>query len=125
MELSESGLRRVAGLARTAGQGNLGPDNSSWLAEPLSYYHLSTAYWLLAPLAVVKLLQRQLTLIDFSLDRRIFTQYTLAKELYDSFTAYFRLARRDPVLKYDPEAPGVEARRESDPAACWKQGIHR
>src|SRR3954453_17928998 len=42
MELSESGLRRVAGLARTAAQGNLGPDDTSWLADRLSYYHLST-----------------------------------------------------------------------------------
>jgi hypothetical protein len=125
MELSENGLRRVAGLARTAAQGNLGPDKPSWLAESLSYYHLSTAYWLVAPLAVVKLLQRRLTLIDFSLDRRIFTQYTLAKELYDTFSADFRLASLAPELPYDPEVPGAKERREAEPQAFWKQGVHR
>lgn len=125
MELSENGLRRVAGLARTASQGNLGPDKPTWLAEPTSYYHLSTAYWLVAPLAVVKLLQRRLTLIDFSLDRRIFTQYTLAKELYDSFSADFRLARLAPELVYDPEVPGAKDCRDAQPQTFWKQGVHR
>ncbi len=125
MEMSENGLRRIAGLARTASQGDLGPQKPSWLAEPQSYYHQSTAYWLLAPLAVVKLLQRRLTLNDFSLDRRIFTQYTLAKELYDSFSADFRLARRDPVLAYDPEGQGAKDKRKANPSVYWKQGIHR
>jgi hypothetical protein len=130
VELSESALRRIQGLARTARQGNLGPVRPSWLADtrgpyPQPYYFQSTVYWLLAPLAIVKLLQRRLTLLDFSLDRRIFTQYSLARELYDTFSADFRLAAREPILPYDPESEIAPPRREQEPQVYCKQGIHR
>jgi hypothetical protein len=130
MELSESALRRIQGLARTARQGNLGPARPSWLADargpyPQPYYFQSTVYWLLAPLVIVKLLQRRLTLLDFSLDQRIFTQYSLARELYDTFSADFRLAGREPVLPYDPESEIAAQRREQEPQVYGKQGVHR
>jgi hypothetical protein len=130
MELSESALRRIQGLARTARQGNLGPARPSWLADargpyPQPYYFQSTVYWLLAPLAIVKLLQRRLTLLDFSLDQRIFTQYSLAREMYDTFSADFRLAVREPVLPYDPESEIAPRKREQEPQVYRKQGIHR
>jgi hypothetical protein len=125
VELSESAYRRVASLARTAAQGDLPADGRGWLADPKGYYYLSTAYWLLAPLAVVKLLQRRLTLLDFSLDRRIFTQYSLAKELYDSFAGDFRLARLEPALAYRPEVADAEQKKHERPQEYAKQGMYR
>ena len=73
-ELSEGALNRIKGLANTAAQGNLGKDvTDNWLARP--YYKSSTLYKLIAPLAMVSLIQRRLTLVDLSLDRHIFVQY--------------------------------------------------
>jgi hypothetical protein len=125
MELAETAQRRITGLARTAWHGHLGSHPDAWLHDTTSYYSLSTVYWLLAPLAIVKLLQRRLTLIDFSLDRRIFTQYSLAKEVYDTFSGDFRLALLTPELPYDPESPGAKDKRAANPQVYWKQGIHR
>jgi hypothetical protein len=68
---------------------------------------------------------RRLTLIDFSLDRRIFTQYTLAKELYDSFSADFRLSAWRPRCPTTPRFRGAKDRRDAEPQAFWKQGVHR
>src|SRR5437588_3203958 len=61
VELSESALRRISGLAKSASKGNLRPDHTGWLA-PNDYYYdhymASTIYRLLAPFAILKLIQR-------------------------------------------------------------------
>jgi hypothetical protein len=125
-EAADSALRRIAGLARTAHQGNLGPDLPSWLGDSRSYFFTSTLYMLFAPLAVAKLLQRRLTLSDFSLDRGIYVQYALARELLDSFSSDYRLASRSPELPYrlDPtQAAAVE--ELAGEGYERRQGIHR
>jgi hypothetical protein len=123
VERADSALRSVRGLARSARQGHLGPVEKTWLDD--QYYYLSTIYWLFSPLTVVKLLQRRLTLLDFSLDRRIYIQYSLAKEIYDTFAADFRLAAVEPVLGYDPESDQAGQKRAATPQSYWKQGIPR
>lgn len=130
-EAADSALRRIAGLARTARQGHLGPDLPSWLADSRAYFFTSTVYMLFAPLAVAKLLQRRLTLIDFSLDRGIYMQYALARELLDSFSADYRLASQSPELAYRHDPTEDAAAHDAATGALVgegyerRQGIHR
>ncbi len=126
IELSESALRRIEGLARSASQGNLMPDHTGWLAPNdyyYDYYMASTIYRLLAPLAVVKLMQRLLTLVDLTVDPHINNQYALAKWLYMSFTEDFALARIKPCLDYDPNHEKRLEKQRRKPEKYWRQGI--
>jgi hypothetical protein len=126
VELSETALRRIYGLARTAKQGNLGPDQSGWLSPDNTssgYYAPNTIYRLLAPLVIIKLIQRRLTLVDLTVDLHINYQYLLAKWLYRSFAHDFRLASMEPRLEYDPNSEEWHERRETHPKKYWRQGI--
>jgi hypothetical protein len=58
-ELSEGAYFRIKGLARYSRQGRLQPGQESLLQE--EYYLTSTAYRLIVPIAVFKLIQRRLT----------------------------------------------------------------
>lgn len=100
VELAESAQRRIGSIARTARQGNLGLDQG-WLSRE-SYYFAVTMYKLIAPLVIVRLIQRRLTLVDLTVDPKINVQYALMKRLYNSFTDDFDLARMEPVIEYDP-----------------------
>src|SRR5918996_1821298 len=95
-ELSESALKRIYALARNAREGNLGPDRY-WLFTD-QYFIRSTIYRLLAPMAAFKILQHRLTGIDLELDRSINLQYTLAKNLYYTFSSATDLARSEPSI---------------------------
>ncbi len=126
VELSESALRRIIGFARSASQGNLGPDHTGWLAPNdyyYDYYMASTMYRLLAPLAVIKLIQRLLTLVDLTVDPHIHHQYLLAKWLYMSFTEDFTLARIVPCLDYEPHHEEWREKQKTEPEKYWRQGI--
>jgi hypothetical protein len=122
MELSESALHRITGLARTAREGNLEPNGPSFLTD--DYYWTSTLYRLLAVPAVVRTVQRRLTMIDLSLDRKMWRQYTLAREAFFSFSNDFTLAKLGsvPVL-YDPLNVKAEEKAQSEPAIYWRQGL--
>ena len=121
LEQAEGVINRVGNLARTASQGNLEPGRT-WLSR--RYYRLSTYYRFLSPLATLKLLQLRLTAVDLSLDRYLYCQYLLARQIYYSFADDFDLARAsDPQLNYDPHCADAESRRLSSPAIYWQQGI--
>jgi hypothetical protein len=134
-ELSEIALNRIRSLARTARQGNLEPGPSSWLhanvddANPAAwmyrnYFWLSTYYRVLAPLAVLRLLQARLTHIDLSLDVTNYVRYSLAKQAYFAFADDFRLANLSrPPLPYDPHSPEAADRRWGQPETYWQQGV--
>ncbi len=126
VELSDTALGRIYALARTARQGDLGPDHSGWLSpdDPSSgYFVANTIYRVLAPLVIIKLIQRRLTLVDLTVDSHINHQYLLAKWLYISFTDDFRLASMEPSLEYDPHTKERQERREAHPQKYWRQGI--
>src|SRR5262249_34729559 len=55
----------------------------------------------------------------------IYVQYSLAKEIYDTFAADFRLAAVEPVLPYEPASDQAEQERATSPQRYWKQGIPR
>ena len=66
VELSDTALGRIYGLARTARESDLGPDHSGWLSPDnpsSSYYATNTIYRFLAPLVIIKLIQRRLTFV--------------------------------------------------------------
>jgi hypothetical protein len=126
VELSESALGRISGFARSARQNNLGPDHPGWLTPGnyyYDYYMASTIYRLLAPFAIIKLIQRLLTLVDLTVDPHINNQYSLAKWLYLSFTEDFALARRTPELEYDPNDEEWREKRERNPKKYYRQGV--
>lgn len=130
-EFAERALGRITGLARTAADGDL-EAGRSWLSR--GYYSLSTYYRLMAPLAVGKLLRKRLTNLDLSLDPAIHWQYTLIKQIANSFTDDFDLAGKNTAvleldesdsIDYDPHHDEAEALRIVDPVKYWQQGIPR
>lgn len=120
LEFSENAGDRIRGLARTARQGNL----PGWLSDG-GYYMASTMYYLLAPVAVYKLMRRHLTVVDMTLDRNIATHYQLVKQLAWSFVDDFSFAWGLHVcaLEYDPNNPEWRTLRLANAAKYWRQGL--
>lgn len=121
LDSSERALMRIHNIARAAKDGNLsGPD--TWLSH--KYYKLSTWYILLGPLATLNLIQRRLTLLDLTLDYRIYAQYSITKLIYHSFGHDFKLARLNtPALPYDPHSQEAEQKSQQHPEVYYQQGI--
>lgn len=120
IEAGENALHRIYGLARTAKAGNLGA--GGWLSRE-GYYTLSTMYKLIMPVAIFRLIQQKLTLVDLTVDPHANAQYALAKALYISFTDDFVLAASAPALPYDPNRLDWRERRAEDEGKYWRQGI--
>lgn len=112
---------RVAGLARTASQGRLEPGAGSWL-EIDPYYLRSTIYYLLAPMAVFRLLRARMTWLDLSLEPSIGIHYALLKEAAGMFTRDFELAACEPKLAYDPHSGPTPQQVAGNPATYRWQG---
>jgi hypothetical protein len=122
MELSELALHRITGLAQTAREGNLEPGGSSFLTD--DYYWLSTLYRLLAVPALLRTVQRRLTTVDLSLDRRLWRQYTLARQVFFSFADEFALAKLGATpLPYNPFDEKADEKARYEPAIYWRQGL--
>jgi hypothetical protein len=122
IEQSENAYYRILSLARTAREGDLTIDAGGWLEQP-GYYMRSTIYKLLAPIALFKVIQQNLTFIDLSVDHGIAANYTLAKILYLTFTCDFELAAGKPAIMYQPHADDAQKRRDEKPQEFWRQGI--
>lgn len=122
IEQSENAYYRVLSLARTAREGEITIDAGGWL-EQHGYYMRSTIYKLLAPIALFKIIQRNITFVDLSVDPGISANYTLAKVLYLSFTCDFEFAKLEPVFNYKPHKDNAEGLRIGDPKQFWRQGI--
>ncbi len=122
IEQSENAYYRVLSLARTAREGDLTVVGGGWLDHP-GYYMRSTIYKLLAPIALFKIIQRNLTFVDLSVDPGIAANYMLAKALYLTFTCDFELAEENPAIKYEPHANTAEKLRAKNPQQFWRQGI--
>jgi hypothetical protein len=121
-ESSEAALSRIFSLARTAKQGKLNIDGEHWLLHN-EYYLLSTIYNLIVPLAIYRLLRKELTLVDFNMDSSIRYRYELSKILYLLFTEDFALAKNEEKLDYDPFIKDWESKRNEHPEKHWRQGI--
>lgn len=121
-EQAENAIHRVYSLARTARQGNLGPDNISWLGQD-GYYLQSTIYNLLSPMTAFRLLQQRLTMIDLAVEQHIQREYKLLKLLYISSTEDFGLAEIEPSLEYNPNTPDWRQKIKTRPDVYRRQGI--
>jgi hypothetical protein len=122
LEFAENAADRIRGLARAARQGDL----PGWLSEEGDdYYIASTMYYLLAPVAVFKLMRRRLTIVDMTLDQNIATQYQLAKQIAWSFADDFDFAWGLKVceLKYTPNDPAWKTLRPGNEEQYWRQGL--
>jgi hypothetical protein len=120
-ELGEDFIYRIAGLAGEARNGNLRPDGG-WLSDPWDYYTTSNMYKLLAPLAIVKLIQRKLTSVDLNLVPRISKLYKIARFISWSLTDDFEI-KKITGLSYDPNNPDWKNLRDKNQSVYWRQGI--
>jgi hypothetical protein len=86
-------------------------------------YLYQTAYDLLAPLALVRLVERQMTLVDLRVDGQAALEFWLAKGLTDVISDDVLLARIDPPLRYSPYVEDWKTQREKDPQQYQRQGL--
>lgn len=122
-QLAERGTEvfyRISGLAHKAKIGKLTPTGGQ-LSDPNEYYALSSMYKLVAPLTVIKLMQRKLTTVDLSLVPRISSTYAVVRFLIWSLTDDF-VVRDIENLTYDPSNEN-SVLRVNNPAVYWRQGI--
>jgi hypothetical protein len=99
-ELSESTLIRIMNLTRASRNGQL--SNNGRLSKKDDYYLRSTAYRILVPMVIFKLMQRRLTLFDLKLNSYFKIQYTLAKILYLTFAKAYDISDINPKIDYYP-----------------------
>lgn len=99
-----------------------GKQGRAVMAAP-TYELVATLYGLLAPLAIVRSMSRELTLADLALDPRIELQYHLGSRAYGVVKDDQMLADKEPAIKYDPSASGWRELRQREPSAYWWQGI--
>jgi hypothetical protein len=102
VEAVELARRRVVSIARSCRQGDVREDGSGWLGHP-GYYFQSSVFLLFAPGVAFKLLQRQLTAVDLSLDQRARRLYELFRLVVASFTNDHDLSKEEPALRYRPD----------------------
>jgi hypothetical protein len=120
MEAADDAVHRIQSLARTARLGSL--NEKGWLSE-FNYYAKSTIYKLFVPLAIFRIMQKKLTLVDVTVDSSIGLRYELAKQLYLTYTDDFEFARLEPALNYAPNSEHWRELRESQPEIYWRQGL--
>ena len=128
LEAAELARRRVVSIARSCREGDVREDGSGWLRHP-GYYFQSSAFLLLAPGVTFKLLQRQLTVVDLSLDQRIHELYELFRLVFASFTDDHDLSKVEPSLPYRPDDadPGKSDRERllrERPPMYQRQGLY-
>jgi hypothetical protein len=120
-EIGEAADERITGLAHSARNGFLVPNDYGWLSGG---YHLgSTIYRLTAPLAIFKLCQRRLTTLDLSVESQVRDQYIMIKQLYLTWSASRELAGSEPKLQYRPYESYEGLPEEFDPAIYTTQHL--
>jgi hypothetical protein len=128
MEAAELARRRVVSIARSCRQGDVREDGGGWLGYP-GYYFQSSVFLLFVPGAAFKLLQRQLTAVDLSLDQRVHRLYELFRLVFTSFTNDHDLSRERPPVPYrpddaDPGKPDRERLLRQQPPIYRRQGLY-
>jgi hypothetical protein len=114
-ELSEEARQRIIRLAQAKKEGHL----PHWMDHD-GYFFLSTIYMLIVPVTVYKLIQKQLTLVDLSLDHKIVARYQLIKCVAKAFRDDFKFAKLEPAIPYDPE----DIYEKTNEPKERKQGLH-
>jgi hypothetical protein len=87
-------------------------------------YRIKTSiYYLLAPLVVARMIERQLTLVDLGLNERIHTEFVLAQAVCRSLADEACAAQLDPELPYSPYVDGWQEKRLACPQRFRRQGL--
>ncbi len=116
---SARALRRISEISLVPPPAAL-PDEQMRTAPTYLY---QTAYDLLAPLALVSLVERQMTLIDLRVDGQAALEFWLVKGLTDAIGDDVLLARLEPPLSYNPYVENWEDLRQKDPRQYQRQGL--
>ena len=91
LDCTDNAVQEVVDLVARPGPGRPGYSSAE--------YRLNAAvYYLLAPLAVSRMIERRLTLVDLGLDARIHTEFMLAQAICRSLVNEFRAAQLEPML---------------------------
>ena len=102
---AESAYVRITELARTARQGNL-EESHTWLNDPANdYFLISTMHRLIAPLSIIRIWERNLTLVDLSLDLALQRRFATSRMLQLTWSSDFMLAAAEPAIPYDRNPP--------------------
>jgi hypothetical protein len=117
VDAAEAAIARIKTLFESARKGTLIGDTSR------GYYLKATIYHLLAPCAIVRLMERNLTLVDLRLIPRIYAEYTLGKALVRAFTDDVFLAELSPALEYSPYVDEWREKRMANPQTFRRQGL--
>jgi hypothetical protein len=121
IEQCESSRNRIFGLAEAGRDGHLQPGQPGWLDS--GYYLYSTIYRMLAPLVIVRLARRRLTVVDLSVDPQVRFQYAMAKQLHVTWNETWELAASEPAIPYDPHHPDAIRLARTQPEVYGYQHI--
>jgi hypothetical protein len=106
-QLSERSARALDRIRQTFAEGSR-DDSIKWPGRLGSgwendEYHMQATVWdLFVPLALVRCIQRKLTIVDLTVDSTVRWQYLLASELFNVWTKG-SLASEPPQIKYHAE----------------------
>lgn len=95
-ELSENIKSRIEGMAKNGKEGKL--ENTEWINFD-NYYFQTTVYLLFAPLGLFKIIQKNISIVDFGVDSHISLNYKFVKIAINLLQDDFRLARHQDFLE--------------------------
>jgi hypothetical protein len=116
LESSDRAARQVLNILRS-------PSQSEMTQSSPQYRHAATAYFLLAPVVLARMIERRLTLVDLGLHAGIYREFVLAQAIYRSLSDDAVLATMDPALDYTPYVPNWRELRQSQPERYRRQGL--
>jgi hypothetical protein len=87
------------------------------------YRSKTTVFYLLAPLAAARKVERRLTLVDLALSQSIHAEFVLAQAIYRSLADDGFVARIAPEINYSPYVRGWREKRQQDPSRYRRQGL--
>jgi hypothetical protein len=113
---TDNAVRQIAEIVQAPGPGRPGYSSAEYRLN-------ATIYYLLAPLAVARMIERRLTLVDLGLDGRIHTEFVLAQAICRSLADEFWAAELAPLLPYTPYVQGWREKRQECPQQFRRQGL--
>lgn len=116
LDCTDNAVAEIITLTERPGPGRPGSSSAEYRVKAAVYY-------LLAPLVVARMIERRLTLVDLSLDRRIYTEFVLAQLICRSLSDEFAIAQLDKPLPYSPYVPGWREKRAECPQQFRRQGL--
>jgi hypothetical protein len=116
LDCADNAIRQLVVLA--------GPPSDERSTQSSALYRVNaTAYFLLAPLVVARMVERRLNLVDLGLDKDIHIEYVIAKAIYSSLAEDAHLAGLPTALSYSPYVDDWLEKRKTCPEQYRRQGM--